>query len=109
MKNWLFLFGAIVCEVAGTTALRLTDGFHRPIPSLVVLVGYAASFYFLSQTLKTIPIGIAYAVWSGFGIVLIGMIGWLWFGQHMDKAALIGIAFILTGVMIVNLFSKIAA
>lgn len=106
MRDWLYLFGAILSEVAGTTALRLTDGFHKPIPSLIVVVGYGASFFLLSQILKSFPVGLAYAIWSGVGIVLIGIIGWKWFGQALDKPAIFGMALILIGILIINLFSK---
>ncbi len=89
-----------------TSALKATDGFTRLGPSLVTLVGYACAFYFLALTLRTMPVGIVYAVWSGAGIVLIAAIGWLWFRQQIDAPGLIGIGLILAGVMVVNLFSK---
>jgi small multidrug resistance pump len=108
MKYWILLLAAILSEVAGTTALKFTDGFTRLWPSLVVVAGYGAAFYLLSLTLKAIPVGIAYAVWSGVGIVSIAVIGWLWFGQSLDKPALCGIALILAGVFVLNIFSKTA-
>ena len=104
--NYVFLSIAIVCEVVATTALKQTDGFTRLMPSLVTVVGYALAFYFLSLPLRTLPVGIVYAVWSGVGIVLITAIGWLWFRQTLDLPALIGMGFIIAGVLIVNLFSK---
>lgn len=104
--NWLYLGLAIVAEVIGTTALKATDGFSRIVPSLIVAIAYGASFYFLSLTLKTIPVGIAYAVWSGVGIVLIVLAGWWLYGQAIDAAGMVGIAFIGAGVVILNTLSK---
>lgn len=106
MKSWLFLFIAIGAEVIGTSALKASDGFSRLWPSLVVIVGYGLAFYFLSLTLRTIPVGVAYAIWSGVGIVLIALAAWLLFGQKLDFAAILGISLILAGVLIMNLFSK---
>ena len=104
--NWLFLGIAIVAEVIGTTALKATDGFSRIVPSLIVAIAYGASFFFLSLTLKAIPVGIAYAVWSGVGIVLIVLAGWWLYGQAIDAAGMVGIAFIGAGVVILNTLSK---
>lgn len=104
--NWLYLGLAIVAEVIGTTALKATDGFSRIVPSLIVAIAYGASFFFLSLTLKTIPVGIAYAVWSGVGIVLIVLAGWWLYGQAIDAAGMVGIAFIGAGVVILNTLSK---
>lgn len=104
--NYVFLTIAIVCEVVATTALKQTEGFTRLTPSIVTVIGYALAFYFLSLPLRTLPVGIIYAVWSGVGIVLITAIGWLWFRQTLDLPAVIGIGFIITGVLIVNLFSN---
>ena len=97
---------AIVAEVIATSALKASDSFTRPIPSLVTVVGYAVAFYFLSLVLKTIPTGVAYAIWSGVGIVLISLVGWIWFQQTLDLPALIGLGLIIAGVLVVNLFSK---
>lgn len=108
MKNWVFLFFAIVSEVAGTSALKASEGFTRLWPSVIVVVGYGIAFYLLSLTLRTIPVGVAYAVWSGIGIVLITLVGWLVFGQKLDAAALIGIALIAAGVAVMNVFSSTA-
>ncbi|MDV7211080.1 SMR family transporter [Azotobacter beijerinckii] len=105
MQSWLFLGGAIVCEVLATSALKASEGFSRIWPSVVVVSGYAGAFYLLSLTLKTIPIGIAYAVWSGVGVALISLIGWFFLGQALDKPALVGIALIMAGVAVINLFS----
>ncbi len=106
--HWLYLAIAIVAEVIGTSALKASDGFTKLYPSLVVIVGYGVSFYCLSLTLRTIPIGIAYAIWSGVGIVLISLIGWLAFNQKLDLPALLGISLIAAGVAVLNLFSKSA-
>lgn len=106
MKHWLFLLAAIISEVTATSSLKASAGFTKLIPSIIVVVGYALSFYFLSLVLKAIPIGIAYAVWAGLGIVLLTLIGWLLFGQVLDTPALIGITLILSGVIIMNVFSK---
>lgn len=106
MNNWFFLAAAIVSEVIATSALKASDGFSKLWPSVVVVAGYGLAFYFLALTLRTIPIGIAYAIWSGVGIVLISAIGWLLFGQKLDAAAIVGITLIVSGVMVLNLFSK---
>lgn len=106
MKSWLFLYSAIVAEVIGTSALKASEGFTRLWPSLVVVVGYGVSFYMLALTLRAIPIGIAYAVWSGVGIVLISVVAWLLFGQKLDVPAILGIALIVSGVIVLHLFSE---
>lgn len=102
----LYLFIAIVGEVAATSALKAAEGFTRLLPSIVVIVGYGIAFYFLSLVLKTIPVGIAYAVWSGLGIVIITVIGAILFKQIPDMPAIVGMSFIIAGVAIINLFSK---
>jgi small multidrug resistance pump len=106
MPQWIFLSIAIVCEVIGTSALKASDGFTRLWPSVIVIVGYAAAFYFLSLTLKTIPVGVAYAVWAGAGVALIALIGWLYFGQTLDAPAIIGMLLIVAGVVVLNVFSE---
>jgi small multidrug resistance pump len=106
--NWLYLMVAIIAEVIATSALKATAGFTRLIPSLLVIVGYGTAFYFLSLTLRSIPLGIAYALWSGIGIVLVSIVGWLLYRQHLDLPAIIGIALIISGVLVINLFSKSA-
>lgn len=106
MNHWLFLAGAIVCEVIGTSALKAAEGFTRLWPSLIVAVGYLAAFVLLSQTLKVIPVGIAYAIWSGAGVALIGLIGWLFLGQPLDLPAIVGICLIVAGVIVINVFSS---
>ena len=106
---WVFLVIAIVAEVIGTSFLRASAGFTKPLPSVMVVLGYGAAFYFLSLTLTAIPIGIAYAVWSGVGVTLIAAIGWLFLGQKLDAAAIAGMGLIVAGVVVLNLFSKAAA
>ena len=104
--NWLYLVIAIVSEVVATSALKASAGFTRLIPSMLVVVGYGLAFYFLSLTLRTIPVGIAYAIWSGIGVVLVCLIGWLVYGQKLDSAAVAGIGLIVAGVLVLNVFSK---
>ena len=106
---WLYLSIAVLAEVMATTALKLCEGFTKFIPSLLVVMGYAGAFYFLSRVLNQIPISVAYAIWSGAGIALVGLVGWIWFGQKLDLAALVGMGLIVCGVIIINLFSKTAA
>jgi small multidrug resistance pump len=108
MNNWLCLAIAIVSETVATTALKASDGFSKPLPSALVVAGYGLAFYFLSLTLRTIPLGISYAVWSGVGIVLVTLAGWVLYGQKLDGGALAGIGLILAGVLVMNLFSKTA-
>ena len=107
--NWIYLVIAIISEVVATSALKASEGFTRLNLSIVVVIGYCMAFYFLSLTLRTIPVGIAYAVWSGAGVVLISLAGWLIYRQPLDTAALIGIALITAGVIVLNVFSKSAA
>ena len=106
MQQWFFLSVAIVSEVLATSALKASDGFSRLWPSLVVVAGYAASFYFLSLALRTIPIGVAYAIWSGAGVALIALIAWVLFGQALDVPAIVGLLLIVAGVVVLNVFSK---
>ncbi|HZH51105.1 MAG TPA: multidrug efflux SMR transporter [Microvirga sp.] len=106
--NYAYLFAAILCEVVATSALKAAEGFTRLGPSLVVVVGYGLAFYCLSLTLRSIPVGIAYAIWSGVGIVLIALAGWLFYRQPLDGPAILGIALILAGVLVINLFSRTA-
>ncbi len=108
MHNALLLLAAIGCEVGATTALNYTHQFTKLIPSVITVVGYVASFYLLSMALRTIPIGIAYAIWSGLGIVMITLIGVLAFKQTPDLPAIIGIALIMAGVMVINLCSHMS-
>ncbi|GFE60064.1 multidrug efflux SMR transporter [Geobacter sp. AOG2] len=103
---YVYLLVAIVAEVIGTSALKASEGFSRLIPSALVMVGYGIAFYCLSQVLKSIPVGVTYAVWSGVGIVLISVLGVVIFKQALDLPAIIGMALIIAGVAVINLFSK---
>jgi small multidrug resistance pump len=107
MKSWLLLSVAILTEVVATSALKASDGFTKIAPSVLVIIGYVLSFYFLSLALKGIPVGVAYATWAGLGIVLITLIAWVLYGQKLDLGALVGMGFILIGVVIMNLFSNV--
>jgi multidrug transporter EmrE-like cation transporter len=109
MKSWIFLGIAILGEVVATSALKSTEGFTRLLPSAVVLVGYGIAFYCFALALKDIPVGIAYAVWAGLGIVLVAGIAWALYGQKLDAWALVGIGMILGGVLVLNLLSKSSA
>jgi len=106
MPHWVFLSIAIVAEVIGTSFLKSTEGFTRLAPTLIVIVSYSAAFYFLALALKTIPVGIAYAIWAGVGTALIVLVGIVALGQRIDAAALIGVALIVSGVVVINLFSN---
>jgi small multidrug resistance pump len=102
---WFWLVLAILAETVGTSALKASEGFTRLAPSILTALAYATSFYLLAQVLKVIPVGIAYAIWSGLGIVFIATIGWLWFGQKLDAPALIGLALIVAGIVVMQVFS----
>ena len=106
MNNWVYLGLAIFSEVVATASLKSTEGFTRLVPSIVVLVGYSAAFYFLSLTLDTIPIGVAYAVWSGVGVATITLVSFVLYDQKIDVAGLIGIGLIVAGVVVLRLFSE---
>ena len=106
MMHWMYLSLAIVSEVIGTSFLKSSDGFTKLAPSVVVVMAYGFAFYFLSLSLRVIPVGIAYAIWAGTGIVLIALVGWAVFGQSLDVTAMVGIALILTGVVVLNVFSS---
>ncbi len=97
---------AIVCEVVATSALRAADGFTRLGPSLLCVVGYAIAIYLLSLTVRTLPTGIVYAIWSGLGIVLVAALAWAKDGQRLDGPAVVGLGLIIAGVLVVNLMSK---
>lgn len=105
---YLYLILAVIAETIGTTALQASQQFTRPIPSIVVVVGYAVSFALMSLTLRYMPVGIVYAIWSGLGIVLIAALGFVVFGQRLDLPAVIGLAMILSGILVIHLFSKTA-
>ncbi len=103
---WIYLAIAICAEVIGTSFLKTSESFTKLWPSVIVVVGYGCAFYFLSLTLRTIPVGVAYAVWSGIGVSLLTLIGWGFFGQKLDLAGFLGIGLIVSGVVVLNLFSK---
>jgi small multidrug resistance pump len=103
---YAWLAGAIALEVMATSALKAADGFTNPLPTIIVVIGYVGAFYCLSVALRGIPMGIAYAIWSGIGIVVISAIGWIVYRQTLDVAAYLGIALILAGVLVINLFSR---
>jgi small multidrug resistance pump len=103
---FIYLAIAILAEVVGTSALKASNGFTVWAPSTVVVLAYGVSFYFLSLALRAIPVGVAYAIWSGVGIVLISAIGWVLFRQRLDAAAIIGIGLIMAGVVVIQLFSS---
>ncbi|NDK38384.1 QacE family quaternary ammonium compound efflux SMR transporter [Pseudoxanthomonas gei] len=107
--GYLYLSIAIVAEVIATSALKASNGFTNALPSTVVLVGYGIAFYFLSLVLRTVPVGVAYAIWSGAGIVLIALVGWVVLKQALDTPALVGMALIVAGVAVIQLFSRSAA
>jgi len=109
MQHWLYLGVAIVSEVVATSALKAAEGFTRPLPSLVVAVGYGIAFYCLSVVLRTLPVGITYAIWSGVGVALVALVGWLVYGQSLDLAAILGLTLIVAGVIVLNVFSKTVA
>ncbi|MDB6060122.1 MAG: QacE family quaternary ammonium compound efflux transporter [Verrucomicrobiaceae bacterium] len=106
MKSWLFLSIAIAAEVIATSALKTSDGFSKLWPSVLVVVGYGTAFFFMSLALRTLPVSIVYAVWSGAGIVLISLVAWLFFGQKLDLPAILGMLLIISGVVVLNVFSK---
>lgn len=103
--SYLYLAIAIVSEVIGTAALKASNEFTNLVPSLIVVAGYASAFYFLTLTLRTIPVGIAYAIWAGVGIVLICLVSWILYKQSLDLPAIVGVALIAAGVVLINGFS----
>jgi small multidrug resistance pump len=108
MSNWMYLAIAICAEVVATSALKASDGFSKFGPSMLVLAGYSVAFFCMSLTLRTIPLGVVYAIWAGSGMALIGLVGWVLFGQRIDTAGIVGIALIVLGVVVINVFSKSA-
>ncbi|SFM93676.1 small multidrug resistance pump [Izhakiella capsodis] len=105
IKIYLLLIVSVIAETLATSMVKATDGFTRLVPSVIVVVGYAISFYGLSHVVKVLNLGIAYAIWAGLGIILVSMISYFYYHQKLDLAAIIGIAFIIAGVVIINLFS----
>lgn len=108
-KTYLLLLLAVVAEVIATSALKAAEGFTRLLPSVVVVAGYGVAFTCLSLTLRTLPLGVAYAIWSGVGTALVAVVGWLVYKQELDLPALAGIALIVAGTLVLNLFSKVCA
>ena len=106
MNAYLYLAIAIVAEVIGTTALKAVAGFSKPLPLFLVVVGYGTAFWMLSLVMKSIPVGVTYAIWSGLGIVLISIASLVIYGQKLDLAALLGISLIVAGVLVIQLFSS---
>jgi len=106
LNGYVMLGIAIACEVVATSSLRATEGFSRPLPTLLTLGGYAIAFWALSVAIRTIPVGIAYAIWCGVGIIAITAIAWIFLKQRLDLPALAGMGLILAGVLVINLFSK---
>ncbi|MFT4954371.1 MAG: small multidrug resistance pump [Brevundimonas sp.] len=104
--TWLALGAAILLEVVGTSLLQASQQFTRPVPTVGMAACYLAAFYLLSVALREIPVGLAYAIWSGMGVVLIATIGWVVFKQRLDAPAILGLAMIVGGVVVINVFSK---
>ena len=105
LRTYLFLLAAIVLEVVATTALARSASFTKAVPSLIAVAGYAGAFWFLSVPLRVLPTGVVYAIWSGLGIVLITAVAWVWQRQVLDTPALVGLALIMAGVLVIHLFS----
>ncbi|MBC7696980.1 MAG: QacE family quaternary ammonium compound efflux SMR transporter [Bacteroidia bacterium] len=106
MNHWLAIAIAIVAEVTATTALKASNEFTRLWPSLIVVAGYGVAFYFMTISMRVLPVGIMYAIWSGLGIVLVSIIGWFVYKQALDVPAMIGMGLIILGVVVINVFSK---
>ena len=103
--HWIYLAVAIVGEVGGTTALKASEGFTRPLFSALAVVGYVIAFYFLAIVLKSVPVGIAYAIWAGAGVAAVAVIGVVLFGQKLDVAGIVGLVLIVAGVVVLNTLS----
>lgn len=104
--SYLYLTFAVIAEVIATSSLRATEEFTRPVPTLFMVVGYGVAFYFMTLALRTLPLGITYAVWSGLGIVLISIIGVVFYNEKLDMPAISGMGLIILGVVVIHLFSK---
>ncbi|QAV24924.1 SMR family transporter [Proteus hauseri] len=109
MNGFTYLMLAIISEVIATTMLKASDGFSRLYPSIVVVIGYCFSFWALSQVVRVMPLGIAYAIWSGLGIVLVSVAAIFLYQQKLDLPAIVGMALIIAGVLVINLLSKSAS
>ena len=105
---YLYLILAVAAETIGTSALQASQQFSRLGPSIIVVIAYAVAFWLLSLTLRSLPVGVAYAIWSGLGIFFIALIGWIVFGQRLDLPAIMGMALILAGIVVIQLFSGTA-
>ncbi|MDV7105534.1 SMR family transporter [Vibrio sp. TH_r3] len=105
MMGYFYLAIAIIAEVIGTSALKASEGFTQTLSSFVAIMGYGVAFYFLSLVLKVIPVGVAYAIWAGLGVVLVAIVGTVAFNQKLDLAAIIGMILIISGVLVMNIFS----
>lgn len=106
MNHWIALAIAICGEVTATTALKASNEFTRLVPSIIVVIGYGIAFYFMAISMRVLPVGIMYAIWSGMGIILVSIIGWLVYKQTLDLPSIIGMGLIISGVIVINLFSK---
>jgi len=107
--HWLYLVLAIAAEVVGTSALKLSEGFTKPGPVAVVAIGYGIAFFLLAKVLLVLPLGVTYAIWSGLGVAIVTVIGWMAFGQRLDGPAILGIGLIVAGVLVLNLWSNTTA
>lgn len=106
--HYIYLLMAVAAETIGTTALQASQQFSKLLPSVIVVLAYAVSFYLLALTLKFMPVGVMYAIWSGLGILFIALIAWIIFGQKLDAPAMIGMAMIVAGIVVINVFSNTA-
>ena len=104
--KWIYLIIAIITEVIATSALKESEGFTKTIPSLIVIIGYSMTFYFMSLVLREMSVGITYAIWSGMGILLITTIGYFRYNQMLDAPAVLGMSFIALGIIILRVFSN---
>lgn len=106
MQHWIYLMVAIIAEVIATLALKQSEGFSRLWPSLIVVCGYGTAFFFMALTIRSLPVGIVYAIWSGLGVVLITTLAWILFDQRLQPSAIVGMGLIVSGVVVINLFSN---
>ncbi|NOT14127.1 MAG: multidrug efflux SMR transporter [Methylotenera sp.] len=106
MLNWIHLSIAIIAEVIATSALKSAENFTRPSSSVIVVLGYVSAFYFLSLSLRTVPLAIAYAIWSGAGIAIIAIIGWTYYGQKVEISSIVGMMLIVTGIILLRINAK---
>ena len=107
MNHWVAIGIAIIAEVIATTSLKASKEFTLLVPSLMVVIGYSVAFYFMTISLRVLPVGIMYAIWSGVGIVLVSLLGWVVYKQALDFPAILGLGLIITGVIVINLFSNV--